>query len=129
MLDLSSLQSTHGLDTAITEGKEFKLAGNDEYTFLVKVPSQHNKPFRNAIAASLDMSYGDDGEVKMNSNIVQFRQKQSEAFVSHCMVSINGEPVPADFGDKFPTVVEELMEAADKVAQAIDGEVEDAVKK
>lgn len=128
-LDLTSLQSTHGLDAAITKGKVYILDSNKDYEFLVRLPSEYNKAYQNQVSGALKMSYDDEGGVVMGATMLEFREAQRAAFLAHCLMSINGEPVPKEFSDNFTRVIDELFALANDDAAAIDGAVKDAVKK
>ena len=61
--------------------------------------------------------------------MIATRFAQEDAFVQHCIKSMDGEPLPSTFAQDYPTAVAELLEKATDLANAIEERVSDSVKK
>jgi hypothetical protein len=117
------------LDNAFTDGVDIRLDLNPDVVFLVKLPSTYNRGYSEALYSGMSMSLDDNGEVKSGTSLVAARYVQADAFVEHCLVSIDGEPVPDDFGEVYPDAVTELISKASDLVEAIESKVADAVGK
>lgn len=120
--------SAYKLDKAFTEGVDIRLDKAPDDVFKVKLPSQYNRGYTSAVYGTMTVDI-QDGEVKAGGNMIATRHKQEDAFIEHCVVSLNGEPLPEDFAVEYPEAVLELMEKAGDLARDIDAKVETTVKK
>jgi hypothetical protein len=116
------------LDKAFTEGVDIRLDGAPDVVFKVKLPSQYNRGYTQAMYASIDWSMGSDG-IKTGGSLMSTKFAQEDAFVSNCIISMDGEKLPANFQAEYPAALDELMTKANDLARAIDEKVEDSVKK
>ena len=119
---------SYKLDKAFTEGVEIRLDNAPDTVFLVKLPSQYNRGYTQALYSGVSFDFTESG-VKTNSSLVEARHSQEDAFVGHCMISIDGESVPDGFAAEYPSAVAELIAKASDLAGAIDERVSDSVKK
>jgi hypothetical protein len=117
------------LDKAFTEGVELRLDKAPDDVFVVKLPSQYNRGYTSAVYGAMQLNIGEDGKVKAAGDMMATRYKQEDAFVDHCIVSLNGEPLPEGFVTEYPEALTELMAMANDLANAIDGKVDSTVKK
>lgn len=117
------------LDKAFTSGVVINLDHAPEVDFLVKLPSQYNREYCQALYGAMQWEAGADGEVKTGGALMATRYAQEDAFVAHCLLSKDGEPIPESFSEEYPEAVAELMTKADKKAVEIAKQVEDAAKK
>jgi hypothetical protein len=118
------------LDKAFTKGVEIVLDDAPEVIFIVKLPSMYNRAYTQALYSCMDISLTSDGKVEAGTaGIMVAKYAQEEAFVDHCIVSMDGEKLPDDFIDEYPGAVEELIAKATDMATAIDEGVNESVKK
>lgn len=117
------------LDKAFTEGVDIRLDDSPEDVFRVKLPSQYNRGYTQAMYSAMDWSYDDDGKVRTGGNLMGTRFAQEDAFIKFCLVSLNGEPLPDGFADEFPRAVTELISKAQDLANEIEERVSDSTKK
>ena len=117
------------LDKAFTSGVEIRLDGAPDVAFLVRLPSQYNRAYSQALYGAMNLTIGDDGKVKADGNLMNTRYVQVDAFIDACLVSIDGEPVPAGFATDYPEAIEELMTKANELANSITERVDESVKK
>ena len=117
------------LDSAFTDGVEIYLDDAPDCCFLVKLPSQYNRGYTNAVYAGMSFQVDANGISKGKANITDARFGQQDAFIAHCIVSMDGEPLPNDFVKQYPKAVDELMIKANEMAAEIQERVEVSVKK
>lgn len=117
------------LDKAFTQGVEIRLDGAPDVVFLVRLPSQYNRAYSQALYGSMSLSIGEDGKVKADGDLMNTRYSQVDAFLSACLVSIDGEPAPDDFATEYPEAVDELLAKANDLANSISERVNDSVAK
>lgn len=136
------------LDDAFTEGVDIRLDEVPDHVFRVVLPSMYLRPY--AVAMADDMAAiirpavesDDAGEgvgtdvvvdikpsPSVRFNPVEMTFRQQEAFFRHCVKSMDGEPVPADFLATYPQVVTMLREKANELAEEINERVAVTVKK
>ena len=116
------------LDKAFTEGVEIRLDDAPDVVFLVRLPSQYNRAYSQAMFGSMEFDL-DSGGVKPKVDILDTKYAQQDAFINHCVVSMDGEPLPDNFINDYPSAVDELVEKAGDLAAAIERGVDDSVKK
>ena len=116
------------LDKAFTEGVTMYLDDAPDVAFLVKLPSAYNRAYSQALYGSLDWSM-EEGQVKTGGGLMATHYLQQDAFIEHCLISADGEPIPADFAAEYPTALAELMEKANELAAEITEKVETSAKK
>jgi hypothetical protein len=117
------------LDNAFSDGVVIYLDAAPDVEFLVKLPSQYNRDYSEALYSGLSMSVDDVGQVKAGASIMIARHVQEDAFCEYCLLSIDGEPVPDNFQRVYPDAVTELITKATELASAIEERVKDAVGK
>ena len=117
------------LDRAFSEGVEIILEKAPGAVFLVKLPSTHNREFARALYSGVGFELDDSGEFKPTGSIIEATYAQQDAFVKGCIVSVNNEPVPTGFAEKYPEALAELMEKARALADELDAGIDEAVKK
>ncbi len=115
------------LDKAFTEGVDIPLDGAD-VVCRVRLPSQYNRAYTQALYSGIGFEFSDDG-VRPSGSIIDTRYAQEDAFINHCLLSIDGEDVPANFGRDYPTALSEIMEKATELANALEDKVSKSVKK
>jgi hypothetical protein len=116
------------LDKAFTEGVDIRLDRAPDDVFRVKLPSQYNRGYTSAVYGSLKINVDGDG-ARADGSIIGTRHAQEDAFVEHCVVSLNGDPLPGNFMAEYPEAVTELMEKASELASEVDNRVGETVKK
>lgn len=119
---------SYKLDKAFTEGVEIRLDNAPDTVFLVKLPSQYNRGYTQALYSGLDWDI-QDGEVKTGGSLIATRYMQEDAFMEYCLMSIDGEPVPEGFLQEYPAAVAELMSKTNDLVQDIEAKVTTTVKK
>jgi len=119
---------SYKLDKAFTDGVDIRLDNAPEVVFKVRLPSQYNRGYTQAMYASIEWSMGPDG-IKTGSSLMATKFAQEDAFMANCLISMDGDPIPAGFQDEYPAAVEELMRKANELTKEIDEKVEDSVKK
>jgi len=117
------------LNKAFTDGVEIRLDDAPDVLFLVRLPSTYNRGYSEALYSGMSMSLDDDGQVKTESSIMVARYVQEDAFVEHCLISMDGEPIDADFQAEYPEAVAELIRKAADLVEDIESKVTDAVGK
>jgi hypothetical protein len=117
------------IDKAFTEGVEIRLPLAPEVVFLVRLPSEYNRAYTQALYGDAEFDIDEKGQVKMKGGLVDMKFRQEEAFAEHCLVSIDGEPVPDNFRRDYPEAVSELYLQANKLAIELDTKVGDSAKK
>jgi hypothetical protein len=116
------------LDKSFTDGVDIPLDDAD-VTCRVRLPSQYNRGYTQALYGGIDFEFSDDGRVKPSGSIMDTRYAQEDAFIKHCLLSIDGEDVPDNFAADYPSALAELMTKATELANAIEEKVSDAVGK
>lgn len=120
---------SYKLDKAYSKGVEIRLDNAPDVVFLVRLPSMYNRSYTQALYAGMDMSVGEDGIVSTGGNLVVAKYAQEDAFCEHCLISIDGDPVPPSFKDDYPSALAELIEKATDIASHIEEGVAESVKK
>ena len=129
-MSLKDKLSSYKLNSAYTEGVDFTLDEAPDVIFRVILPGQYNRAYMADLYNSMDIDVTEDGTVSRGeSNLVETSKAQEIAFIDHCLVSIDGEPVPKDFLSEYPKAVRELVEKANEATLQLEGDVENAVKK
>ena len=121
--------SAYKLDNAYTGGVELTLDNAPDVIFMVRLPSMYNRAYTQALYSGMHMEVNDDGTVTGDTNIMDAKYAQEDAFVAHCLVSIDGEPLSKSFADDYPAALAELMEKATALATSIEEKVTESVKK
>jgi hypothetical protein len=121
--------SKYKLNKAFTEGVDIRLDDAPDVVFRVKLPSQYNRAYTQAMYSSMEFDVSDDGTVKPGGDLVDMRYAAEDAFMNHCLISVDGEPIPSDFAEVYAPAIPELMDKAQELANAIDSKVDDAVGK
>lgn len=116
---------SYKVDKAFTTGVEIRLDAAPEDVFQVRLPSMYNRGYSQAVYSGMKV---EDGEMT-SSNLVIAKFARDDAFVDHCILSLNGEPLPSGFVDDYPMAVAELLEKADALTAELEARVTDAVKK
>lgn len=127
-MSLKGLDS-YKLDKAFTEGVEIRLDNAPDVVFLVKLPSQYNRGYTQALYSGLTWDFDDKGEVQAGGSLVATRYMQEDAFVEFCLESIDGEPVPENFQRDYPAAIKELMEKTSELVQELESKVTKTVGK
>jgi len=120
---------SYKLDKAFTEGVEIRLDDAPDTVFLVKLPSQYNRGYTQALYGGLDWSFDDNGEVKTGGSLLATRYLQEDAFMEFCLESIDGEQVPDNFLQEYPSAVAELMSKTNDLVQSLEEKVSKSVGK
>jgi len=121
--------ASYKLNKAFTEGVDICLDDAPEVQFRVRLPSQYNRGYTNAIYGGMGFKVSAEGMMQTEANIMDAKYAQEDAFLAHCLVSMDGEPVPADFATEYPAALAELMRKAQELANDIEAGVSDTVKK
>ena len=117
------------LDKSFTDGVLIRLDDAPDVEFMVRLPSQYNRAYTQALYGAMDWSVGDDGKVNTGGNLMDTRYSQLDAFLAHCLLTMDGEPIPDNFATEYPEALDELMTKANELANAISERVDDSVKK
>lgn len=117
------------LDKAFTDGVDIILDKAPDVTFRVRLPSQYNRPYSQALYSQLTWETGDDGSIAPAGNLLATRYAGEDAFIAHCLVSIDGESPPDNFATEYPGALAELMQKANDLVQDIESRVSDTVGK
>ena len=117
------------LDKAFTEGVDIRLDEAPEVVFKVRLPSQYNRGYTQALYGSLEWSTDSTGNFKTGGDLMKTRWAQEDAFMSNCLLSMDGEPIPDNFADEYPAAVQELMEKATDLVSDIEERVSSSAKK
>jgi hypothetical protein len=121
--------SKYKLDKAFTEGVVIILDDAPDVPFLVKLPSPYNRAYTQSLYSSMGFSVADDGSIQTDGSLMDTRFAQEDAFLSHCLVSIDDEPADPSFAKDYPEALAELMTKANELAEAISAKVSDSVGK
>ena len=123
--------SSYKLDRAFTDGVEITLDNAPDVIFRVKLPSvAYNRDYARAIYSGMSLEADSSGEVNVGKvNMMLAKQVQEEAFVAHCIVSIDNEPVPKMFLEDYPDAVAELIDKAGNLNSKLEEKIADSVKK
>jgi hypothetical protein len=116
------------LDRAFSDGVDIYLDKVPDVAFKVKLPSQYNRSYMTEYYGAMDWSL-EDGKMKSGSSLVATGYMQEDAFISNCLLSIDGDPVPDDFAAEYPAAVAELISKSKELVEAIEAKVDDSVKK
>ena len=117
------------LDKAFTDGVVIRLDDAPDVEFLVRLPSQYNRGYTQSLYGGMKFDIDGEGNVKPGGGLMEARFAQEDAFLSSCLLSIDGEAVPDSFGTDYPIALQELMTKATDLANAIEERVGDSVKK
>lgn len=121
------------LHKAFTEGVVIRLDQAPDDAFLVKLPSQYNREYTRAQYEGVELDVSPNGEVTAANGgammLLVASDNQNKAFCNHCIVSLNGKPLPNDFIDCYPEALNELMVKANEMAEEINSRVAKTVKK
>jgi len=117
------------IDKAFTEGVEIRLDMAPDVVFLVRLPSTYNRGYSEALYSGMSMALDDDGHVKTDASLMVARYVQEDAFVDYCLVSMDGEPIDANFKRDYPEAVAELIRKSADLVESIESRVKDAVGK
>lgn len=117
------------LDKAFTKGVELRLDDAPDVVFMVRLPSQYNRSYTQALYGAMEWNVGEDGNIKTGGSLMQTRYAQEDAFIEHCLLSMDGEPIEDDFASEYPEAVQELMSKATELANDMQERVESSVKK
>jgi hypothetical protein len=117
------------LDKSFTEGVEIRLDDAPDVVFLVRLPSMYNRGYSQALYGGMSMSLDEKGEVKTGASMMVARYVQEDAFVEHCLVSMDGESIDSDFQAEYPEAIAELITKSGELVAAIEDKVSDAVGK
>ena len=117
------------LDRAFTDGVDIILDNAPDVTFRVRLPSQYNRPYSQALYSQLTWQTGEDGSIIPAGDLLATRYAGEDAFLAHCLVSIDGAPAPDNFATEYPGALAELMQKANDLVQDIEARVSDTVGK
>jgi hypothetical protein len=116
------------LDKSFTEGVDVVLEDVPEHTFRIRLPSQYNRAYMSAMYSGIDVENLSE-TMKKGGSVLQTRYAQQDAFINTCLISMDGEPIPADFFVEYAPLLDVLMAKANELANDIENRVEDNVKK
>ena len=117
------------LDKCFTDGVEITLDNAPEAVFMVKLPSTHNREYARVLYSGAKYEVDEQGNITSAASMVEAMHANQDAFIKGCMISLNGKPVPVDFAEKYPEALAELMVKAREMADNLDQEAADIVKK
>ncbi|WP_116364413.1 hypothetical protein [Parahaliea mediterranea] len=117
------------LDKAFTDGVELSLDAAPDVVFKVRLPSQYNRGYTQAVYGDADFDVDANGKVQMKGGMVSLKWKQEDAFFEHCLLTMDGHPIPEKFKTDYPGAVTELLMKANQLAADLDGRVGEAAKK
>ena len=120
--------SSYKLDKAFTDGVDIYLDAAPDCAFRVRLPSQYNRVYTQALYAGMEFDLS-SGEAKPKGGVMAAKYAQEDAFVAHCLLSIDGDPVPDNFATEYPMALSELMDKASELAESIEKKVADSVEK
>lgn len=115
------------INSAYTEGVDIYLDDARDVAFRVVLPGPYNRPYIAELYSDINISFDEDDTA--TSNLIVAANAQIEAFMKHCLISIDGEPPPENFERDYPKALEELMKKAQELVVKIESEVEKASKK
>jgi hypothetical protein len=119
---------SYKLDKAFTDGVDIRLDDAPEVVFKVRLPSQYNRGYTQAMYSSIDWTMGPEG-IRTTGALMTTKFAQEDAFIANCLLSMDGEPIPEGFSAEYPKAVEELMTKANVLVKELEDRVEDSVKK
>jgi hypothetical protein len=126
-MNLDKLKS-YRVDSAYTTGVTITLPKAPDVAFQVVLPGKHNRAYIADVYGALQLTM--DGDISsVQTSVLEARERQEQAFLRHCLKSIDGEPVPDSFADEYPEALEELMAKANEMALALQEDADDAEKK
>lgn len=111
--------SAYAVNTAYRDGVIITLDEAPDYKFRVVLPGGNNRAYLAAMAK----------EMSVDRNEIDTYLLSEQLFLEHCLVSINDEPVPADFHLTHTPALQEIMRKATDMAAEIQEESGDAAKK
>lgn len=117
------------VDKGYSEGVEITLDRAEGVVCLVKLPGPYNRPYMAAIYGNVRINVGADGEATGEIQAFEARDNQERAFVEHCLLTIDNQPVPVDFIEEYPEALSELMGKASLMVEEIANRVEEGSKK
>lgn len=117
------------IDKAFTEGVDIRLDDAPEVCFRVRLPSQYNRGYTNKLYSGMNLKISEDGKVNSDANVMDAKYASEDAFVDHCLVSMDGDPIPDSFAADYPTALSELIGKATELAAEIEARVSDTAKK
>lgn len=117
------------LDKAFSDGVDIRLDDAPDVVFTVRLPSQYNRAYTQALYSSMEWDLGEDGAIKTGGSLMATRYAQEDAFLEHCLMSMDGEPITEGFAKDYPEAVAELMSKAIDLSNDIQERVETSVKK
>jgi hypothetical protein len=117
------------LDKSFTDGVEIRLDNAPDVVFLVRLPSMYNRGYSQALYGGMGMTLDNAGEVKAGASLMVARYAQEDAFIEHCLISQDGEPIDDDFQIEYPEAVAELISKSNDLVVAVESKVTDAVGK
>ena len=120
---------SYKLNKAFTKGVDIRLDDAPDVCFLIRLPSQYNRAYSQALYGAMDWSIGDDGQVTTGGNLLATRYAQEDSFIQHCLISMDGEPIPDDFPIEYPQALAELMSKATDLTNDLESNVKESVKK
>lgn len=121
--------AAYKLDKAFTDGVDIYLDDAPAVAFRVRLPSQYNRAYSHALYGGMDFAVDDAGNVRHQSSLLDTRYAQEDAFMAHCLVSMDGEPIPPKFTTHYPQALAELLNKATELANDIEARVASSVKK
>lgn len=121
--------ANYKLDGAFSEGVSIYLDDAPDVEFKVRLPSPYNRGYTQALYGAMEWKVEEDGTVNTGGNLMSTRYAQEDAFLAHCLLSIDGEPVPSDFADTYPEAITELLGKATELANEINEKVDKTAKK
>ena len=120
--------AAYKLDKSFTDGVTIRLDNAPDVEFAVVLPSPYNRAYSQALYGAMNWSM-EDGKVQTGGGIMDTRYAQEDAFLDHCLKSIDGEPAPENFRTDYPEALAELMVKAEELAEAVTDKVDTSVKK
>lgn len=121
--------ASYKLDKAFTEGVIIRPDRAPDVECLVKLPSPYNRGYCQALYGAMHWEADERGQFKTGGALMATSWAQEDAFIEHCLVSVDGEAVGPAFRDEYPELVTELMAKANDLVKEISDRVEEAVKK
>jgi hypothetical protein len=109
----------YATNPAFYDGVTITLDDAPDYQFLVILPGADNRAYLAALAKEIGVERGE-----IDTYLVSER-----LFLDHCLVSINGEPIPDNFHITHKRALKAIMAKASEMSAAIQEEVAEAEKK
>lgn len=121
--------AAYKLDKAFTDGVDIYLDDAPDVPFRIRLPSQYNRAYSQALYGGMQFQVDAEGKVKPGADLIATRYAQEDAFLAHCLLSIDGEAPPEHFAQDYPAAMSELLNKATELANDLESTVSTSVKK